>query len=94
MALSVEREEVRVEREPITDANVDAAMAGPEISEEEHEVVLHEEEPVIQKRVVPKERVRLGKETVTEQEQVGEKVRKEQIEVEGDQDRLRQQDRR
>ena len=94
VTVPVEREEVRVEREPITDANIDAAMAGPEISEEEHEVTLHEEEPVIQKRVVPKERVRLGKETVTEQEQVGEKVRKEQIEVEGDQDRLRQQDRR
>ena len=53
----VRREEVRVEREPISDANVDQAMAGPEISEEEHEVVLHEEEPVVETRVVPKERV-------------------------------------
>ena len=61
----VRREEVRVEREPITDANVDQAMDGPEISEEEHEVVLHEEEAVVEKRVVPKERVRLDKETVT-----------------------------
>src|SRR5215217_2525348 len=33
----VQREEVRVEREPITDANVGDAKAGPEISEEEHE---------------------------------------------------------
>jgi uncharacterized protein (TIGR02271 family) len=39
----VQREEVRVEREPITDANVGDAKAGPAISEEEHEVVLHEE---------------------------------------------------
>ena len=30
----------------------------PAISEEEHEVVLHEEEVVVEKRVVPKERVR------------------------------------
>jgi uncharacterized protein (TIGR02271 family) len=84
VTVPVEREEVRVEREPITDANIDAAMAGPAISEEEHEVILHEEEPVVEKRVVPKERVRLGKETVTEQEQVAEQVRQEHIEVEGE----------
>jgi uncharacterized protein (TIGR02271 family) len=77
----VRREEVRVEREPITDANVDDAMAGPEISEEEHEVVLHEEEPVVEKRAVPKERVRLDTETATEERQVSEEVRKERIDV-------------
>ena len=77
----VEREEVRVEREPITPANVDAA-AGPEISEQEHEVVLHEEEPVVSKRTVPKERVRIEKETVTSDEQVSADLRKEQIEAE------------
>jgi uncharacterized protein (TIGR02271 family) len=80
----VSREEVRIEREPITDANVDAAMSGPEISEEEHEVVLHEEEPVVEKKVVPKERVRLDTETVTDDRQVTEEVRKEHIETEGD----------
>jgi uncharacterized protein (TIGR02271 family) len=77
----VQREEARVEREPITDANVDAAMAGPDISEAEHEVVLHEEQPVVEKRTVPKERVRLDKETVTGEDQVAEEVRKEQIDV-------------
>jgi uncharacterized protein (TIGR02271 family) len=86
----VQREEVRVEREPITDANVDAAMSGPEISEEEHEVVLHEEEPVVEKRAVPRERVRLDTDTVTEERQIGEEVRKEQIEVDdNDRDRRR-----
>ena len=80
----VQREEVRLEREPVTEANVDDATAGPEISEDEHEVVLHEEEPVVEKRTVPKERVRLGKETVTEEQQVSEEVRKEQIEAEGE----------
>jgi uncharacterized protein (TIGR02271 family) len=82
----VRREEVRVEREPITDANVDRALEGPEISEEEHEVVLHEEEPVVEKRTVPKERVRMGKESVTDDAQVSEQVRKERIEAEGDLD--------
>ena len=89
VTVPVQREEVRVEREPITDANIDAATSGPDISEEEHEVTLREEEPVVEKRAVPKERVRLDTDTVTEERQVGEEVRKEQIEVEGDRDRLR-----
>ena len=80
----VQREEVRIEREPITDANVDAATDGPAISDEEHEVVLHEEEVVTEKRAVPKERVRLDKDVVTEERQVSEEVRREQIEVDDD----------
>jgi uncharacterized protein (TIGR02271 family) len=79
----VSHEEVRVEREPITDANMPAAMDGPAISEEEHEVVLTEERPVVQKEAVPVERVRLDTETVTEQAQVSEEVRKEQIDMDG-----------
>jgi uncharacterized protein (TIGR02271 family) len=75
----VEREEVRLEREPITDANVEQALDGPEISEEEHEIVLHEEQPVVEKRAVPKERVRLEKDTMTEERQISDEVRKERI---------------
>ena len=77
----VRREEIRIDREPITDANAADAMDGPAISEEEHEVVLHEEEVVVDKRAVPKERVRLDKDTVTEQREISEGVRKEQIEL-------------
>jgi uncharacterized protein (TIGR02271 family) len=76
----VQREEVRVEREPITDANRDAATSGADISDEEHEVVLHEDQVVVEKAAVPKERVRLDKDTVTEQQSVSEQLRKEQIE--------------
>jgi len=78
----VRREEVRVEREPITDANREQASSGPEISEAEHEVTLHEEVPVVEKRTVPKERVRLGKDTEEDKHEVSEEVRKERIEVE------------
>jgi uncharacterized protein (TIGR02271 family) len=85
--IPVKREKVRLEREPITDGNVDRALDGPEISEEEHEVVLHEEEPVVEKRTVPKERVRMDKQSVTDEAQVSEEVRKEQIEADGDLDR-------
>ena len=41
----------------------------------------HEEQPVVEKRAVPKERVSLGTETHEDQRQVSEDVRKEQIEV-------------
>jgi uncharacterized protein (TIGR02271 family) len=94
VTVPVRREEVRVEREPITDANIDAATSGPAISEEEHEVTLREEEVVVDKRAVPKERVRLDTETVTDERQVSEEVRKEHIEVDGDQDQLPRQDQR
>jgi uncharacterized protein (TIGR02271 family) len=80
----VQREEVRVEREPITDANVDQATSGPDISEAEHEVTLHAEEPVVEKRTVPKERVRLDKDIVTEEQTVSDEVRKERIEADTD----------
>lgn len=80
----VQREEVRIEREPITDANVDRATSGPDISDEEHEVVLHDEEVVTEKRAVPKERVRMTKDTVTDEETVSEEVRKERIDVDDD----------
>ncbi len=83
VTVPVAREEVTIEREPITDANRDEAMAGPEISEEEHEVILHEERPVVQTETVAVERVKLGKETLTDTEQVTESVRKEQIDADG-----------
>jgi uncharacterized protein (TIGR02271 family) len=79
----VSHEEVRVEREPITDANMPNAMSGPAISEEEHEVVLTAEKPVVAKEAVPVERVRLDTETVTDQVQVSEEIRKERIDVDG-----------
>ena len=85
--IPVSREEVRLEREPITDENLGAARSGPEISEEEHEVILHEERPVVEKEAVPVERLRLDTETVTEQETVSEDVRKEQIEADIEDDR-------
>jgi uncharacterized protein (TIGR02271 family) len=83
----VQREEVRVEREPITDANAEEATDGPAISEEEHEVVLHEDQPVVEKRAVPKERVRLSTDQVSEEAQVSEEVRKERIETDGTEER-------
>ncbi|CAM5557338.1 DUF2382 domain-containing protein [Streptomyces fumanus] len=82
----VRHEEVRVEREPITEANRGDALAGPEISEAEHEVTLHEERAVVETETVPVERVRLTTEEHVENETVRGQVRKERIETEGVED--------
>jgi len=85
-SVPVSHEEVRVEREPITEANIGQATAGPEISEEEHEVTLHAERPVTVTETVPVERVRLAKDRVAGEETVTTEVRKEQIQTEADGD--------
>ena len=88
-SVPVSHEEVTVSREPITDANRGDAHAGPAISEEEHEVTLREERPVVEKEAVPVERVRLDTETVTDEVTVSDDVRKEQIDTDVDVDRGR-----
>jgi uncharacterized protein (TIGR02271 family) len=86
VTVPVKKERAVLETEPITGENRDEALAGPDISEEEHEVVLTEERAVVGKTAEPVERVRLGTETVTDEETVTEEVRKEHIEAEGDVD--------
>ncbi|MET9958105.1 PRC and DUF2382 domain-containing protein [Streptomyces sp. NPDC006326] len=85
----VRHQEVRIEREPVTDANRDAAMAGPDIAEAEHEVTLHEERPVVETEAVPVERVRLTTEEQTDEETVTGEVRKEKIEADTPDDDMR-----
>ena len=87
VTVPVRKERAVLETEPVTAENIGDATEGPGISEEEHEVVLNEERVVVDKTVDPVERVRLGTETVTEEQTVDEEVRKEHIEVEGDVDR-------
>ena len=77
----VSHEELTIEREPITDANRGDAYDGPAISEEEHEVVLREERPVVATEAVAVERVRMGTDTVQDQETVTGDVRKEVVDV-------------
>jgi uncharacterized protein (TIGR02271 family) len=75
VTVPVRHEEVRVEREPVTGGEQ------ARIGEDDQEVVLHAERPVVQTEAVPVEKVRLSTETVTEQRTVRGKVRKERIEV-------------
>jgi stress response protein YsnF len=63
---------------------VGTAVPGQTGGDEEHEVVLHAERPVVRTETVPVERVRVGKQTVTDHETVGGEVRKERIELDTD----------
>lgn len=77
VTVPVTREEVRVVREPITG---EENLGDVEIGDAAADVVLTEERVVVGKETVPVEKVRLDTETVTEQQEVTEAVRKEQIE--------------
>ncbi|WP_157876148.1 YsnF/AvaK domain-containing protein, partial [Streptacidiphilus griseoplanus] len=76
----VVRERVRVERVPVSDADL-AGLSEKEISEAVEEVTLREERPVVRKRMVPVERVRLVVERVTHEEVVRTQLRREQVKV-------------
>ncbi|OLT05092.1 hypothetical protein BJF77_16760 [Kocuria sp. CNJ-770] len=79
----VEREEVRVERTPLSGTEATTGTIG----EEDVEVTLHEERPVVAKETVGVEKVGIEKETVRDTERVDADVRKEQVEVETDAER-------
>jgi uncharacterized protein (TIGR02271 family) len=79
--IPVRREEIRIEEAPTSTAaggprTKDSAPSGAE------EIVLYKEVPVIRKRVVPAERVRVVKDTRTHEAQITEEVRRERIRVE------------
>ena len=77
--VQVSRDVAEVRREPIGDT----AAAG-DIGEQEIEVTLEKEEPVVDKRTVAKERVSLDKSTQTDAQTISDEVRKERVEIEGD----------
>ncbi|WP_370688360.1 DUF2382 domain-containing protein [Cryobacterium sp. SO1] len=94
VTVPVSREEVTLEREPITDANRGSATSGPDLTDDEHEVQLTAERVVVDKETVPVERVRLSTETVTEDQRVSEDLRKEEIDYdESEIDSKRRRDR-
>jgi uncharacterized protein (TIGR02271 family) len=82
----IEREELVLEREPITDANRGDALSGPDLKEDEVDVTLYEERAVVNKETVPVERVRAGKEVHSETEAVSADVAREEIEIDTDGD--------
>lgn len=71
------REDVRVERRPVSGSGQRA-----EIREDEIRVPITEEELVVEKRPVVKEELVIGKETKTEKQNVEADLRKERVDVE------------
>jgi uncharacterized protein (TIGR02271 family) len=76
--IPVRREELRLEEALVDEAS---RTAKPALPGDSWEMVLHHEEPVVARRVVARERVRLHVQTVTEHRRISGEVRKECIEV-------------
>jgi uncharacterized protein (TIGR02271 family) len=74
----VEHDEVRVEREPVAAGD---RRARADIGDEQQEMALRAERPVVSKEQVPVERVRLAKDEVVEDRAVDERLRREQVEA-------------
>ena len=77
MEVPTRREEVTVERVPVSEGTATEAQRG----EDEVRVPLTEEEVVVEKRPVAKEEVRIRKDVVEDTEVVEEDVRREEIDV-------------
>jgi uncharacterized protein (TIGR02271 family) len=76
--IPVRREELRLEEALVDEAS---RTAPPALPGDSWEMVLHQEEPVVSRQVVARERIRLHVQTVTEHRQISGGVRKERIEV-------------
>ena len=79
MDVELKQETARVTREPI-----DQTVDGAELGEQEIDVPLRGERPVVQKQTVAKERVGVEKDVATERQTVEDEVRKERVDVDGD----------
>ncbi len=86
VTVPIRREEVRLEEVPLGDEHPTAVIGEALVPPGGHtggglpdEIVLHAERPVVTVEVVPVERVRVRTEVVTGQEQVSERLQREQI---------------
>jgi Domain of unknown function (DUF2382) len=82
--IPVRREKVRLEEIPsdqVVEGGADRWPPAGEAGTPELEVVLHREEPVVQLRAVPVERVRLVRRLVSDRRTLTAELRKEQVEV-------------
>lgn len=92
VTVPVSHEEVRIEREPISESERGSMSSSARMGEEEQEVVLHEDRPTVSKESVPVERIRLRTETVTEERTVQDEVQMERFDVQDHSGRHRRDD--
>lgn len=74
----VSHEEIKIDREPITDGRPGVQVT---ITEDDQEIILYEERPVVAKETVPVERLRIRTEQVQDEQTVRGELRKERVEV-------------
>lgn len=80
--------ELRSETADIERETIDRPASQAEFGNEDIEVPLHEEEPVVEKRVMEKERVTVRPRQETRRETISEEVRRERVDTEGDVDEV------
>ena len=83
VTVPVQTEKLVVEREPVEGRSTGRI---DDSAHQDETITLREERPVVDTETVDVEKVRVGKETVTEQETVSGTVRKEHADIEGDAD--------
>ena len=76
--------ELRREVAHVTRERIDEPVGNHEFTEEQVDVPLHAEKPVVQKQVVAKERIGVQKDVETERQTIQDEVKKEHVDVEGD----------
>jgi uncharacterized protein (TIGR02271 family) len=81
ITVTLRREELRIEREPVIDPSGVDISEGGDIGEAEFDFFLLAERPVVSTEVVPVERVKVTKDVVIDEELVAGQVRKERIDV-------------
>ena len=82
VSVPVTKEKLTVERTPVEGERSSGHIA--EGDEQVEDITLREERAVVDKETVDVEEVRVGKEQVTDQEQVSAEVRQEHVDVEGE----------
>lgn len=82
VTVPLSHEEVRIEREPITEADA-AKLSGQtgDLADSEIEMTLYEERPVVSKERVAVEKLRISKEQVTEERTITDEIHKERFDV-------------
>lgn len=88
ITVPVKKERVIIERVPVGDSEKHQ-VTGSEFTEHEQTITLYEEQPRVETEIVATERVRLAKETVTEERTLTGRVRREHVEID-DQSQVRE----
>ena len=81
LRVTLRKERLTIEREPIEEGAAGEHVGGSDFAGSEQEIILYEEIPAVQKILRPVERIRLATEVTTEEQTVGDEVRKERVEV-------------